>query len=92
MGSLIDIYRSIIEPYFTYCFIVWDSIGDTQIDKLQKLQNREARIITGASYLKRSSNLLRELKWMNLEEMRRRQKAILMFKFLNGLAPTYLSD
>ena len=29
---------------------------------------------------------------MNLEEMRRRQKAILMFKILNGLAPTYLSE
>ena len=59
MGSLIDIYRSIIEPYFTYCCIVWDSIGDTQVAKLQKLQNRAARIITGASYLKRSCDALR---------------------------------
>ena len=92
MGSLIDIYRSIIEPYFTYCCIVWDSIGDTQIAKLQKLQNRAARIMTSTSYLKRSSDVLRELEWMNLEEMGRRQKAILMFKILNGLAPTYLSE
>ena len=52
---------SLIEPYFTYCCIVWDSIGDTQVAKLQKLQNRAARIITGASYLKRSSDVLREL-------------------------------
>ena len=92
MGSLIDIYRSIIEPYFTHCCIVWDFIGDTQIDKLQKLHNRAARIISGASYLKRPSVVLRELEWMNLEEMRRRQKGILMFKILNGLAPTYLSE
>ena len=92
MESLIHIYRSLIEPYFTYCCIVWDSIGDTQVAKLQKLQNRAARIITGASYLKRSSDVLRELEWMNLEDMRQRQKAILMFKILNGLAPTYLSE
>ena len=59
---------------------------------LQKLQNRAARIITGASYLKRSCDLLAELGWFNLEAMRQRQKAILMFKVLNGLTPPYLSE
>ena len=87
------IYRSIIEPYFTYCCIVWDTIGETQMANLQKLQNRAARIITGASYLKRSCDLLAELGWLNLEVMRQRQKAILMFKVLNGLTPPpYLSE
>ena len=85
--NLIDIYRSIIEPYFTYCCIVWHTIGETQMANLQKLQNRAARIITGASYLKRSCDLLAELGWLNLEVMRQRQKAILMFKVLNGLNP-----
>ena len=83
----IDIYRSIIEPYFTYCCIVWDTIGETQMANLQNLQNRVARIITGASYLKRSCDLLAELGWLNLEAMRQRQKAILMFKVLIGLTP-----
>ena len=32
--NLIVIYRSIIEPYFTYCCIVWDSISETQIVQL----------------------------------------------------------
>ena len=59
---------------------------------LQKLQNRAAQIRTGASYLKRSCDLLTELGWLNLEAMRKRQKAILMFKILNGLAPRYLSE
>jgi len=59
---------------------------------LQKLQNRAARIITGASYLKRSCDLLAELGSLNLEAMRQRQKAILMFKVLNGLTPPYLSE
>ena len=90
--NLIVIYRSIIEPYFTYCCIVWDSISETQIANLQKLQNRAARIITGASYLQRSSDVLCELGWMTLEAMRKRQKAILMFKILNGLTPPYLSQ
>ena len=63
-----------------------------QIANLQKLQNRAARIITGASYLQRSSDVLCELGWMTLEAMRKRQKAILMFKILNCLTPPYLSE
>jgi len=71
--NLIDIYRSIIEPYFTYCCIFWDTIGETQMANLQKLQNRAARIITNASYLKRSCDLLAELGWLNLEATRQRE-------------------
>ena len=59
---------------------------------MQKLQNRAARIITGASYLQRSSDVLCELGWMTLEAMRKRQEAILMFKILNGLTSPYLSE
>ena len=43
LEHLINVYRSIVEPYFTYCCIVWDSIGETLVDSLQKLQNRAAR-------------------------------------------------
>ena len=44
------LYRSIIEPYFSYCCLVWDSIDDTLGNSLQRLQNRAARIVTGAAY------------------------------------------
>ena len=52
LKHLINVYRSIVQPYFTYCCIVWDSIGETLVDSLQKLQNRAALFITGASYSK----------------------------------------
>ena len=78
-----------MSPYFTYCYIVWDNISDMQIVNLQKLQNHAAQIITDASYLQRSSDILCELGWMTLETMRKRQKAILMFKILNGLTPPF---
>ena len=83
---------SLIEPYFTYCCIVCDSIGETQIKSLQKLQNRVARIITGASYLTRSNDVLDQLGWLNLAEQRQYQKTIMMFKIINGLTPSYLSQ
>ena len=61
-------------------------------EKLQKLQNRVARVILQASYEVNSSLLLETLKWDQLSLRREKQKAIRMFKSLNGLAPVYLHD
>ena len=57
-SNLLSVYQSIVEPYFGYCSIVWDDISDRLTDKLQKLQNRVARIITGANYLTPTTELL----------------------------------
>ena len=59
--DLMNVYRAIVEPYFDYCCIIWDGISDYLTLKLQKLQNRAARIITGADYSRRSSDILNEL-------------------------------
>ena len=39
-------YLGIVEPHIRYCCSVWGCAGDTIIQKLQKLQNRAARIVT----------------------------------------------
>ena len=88
-----NIYKSIVEPYFNYCCLVWNSIDQVLVDKLQKLQNRAARIITRAPYLSvRTSQLFQELQWVPLAQSRMQQKAIMMFKIVNGLAPPYLKE
>jgi hypothetical protein len=46
---------------------------------MQKMQNRDARIITGKPYKIRSRDLLTELGWQILKERRDTQKATLMF-------------
>ena len=90
--NLVSLYRALIEPYFIYCSIVWDNISETLEKQLQVLQNRAARIITGAPLLKSSSLILAELNWMNIKEMREKQKAIMMYKIVHGLAPAYLTE
>lgn len=90
--NLISIYRSIIEPYFDYCCLVWDGIGTSLAERLQKLQNRAARVITSATYLKRSKDIRSELGWQTLQERRNKLKAVMMFKTLNGMAPRYMED
>ena len=59
---------------------------------LQKLQNRTARIILQANCEVNPSLLLETLKWDQLLLRRRKQKAIMMFKALKGLAPMYLHE
>ena len=64
----------------------------TLCDKLQKLQNRAVRVITKSSYDVSANHLLTSLRQDNLAKRRKKLKAILMFKILNGLAPDYLQD
>ena len=59
-------------------------------DKLQKLQNRAARILTFSNYDVRSSVLLDELAWERLEYVRLKQLAVTMYKIHNNLSPSYL--
>ena len=39
-----QVYQALIQPHFDYCCSVWDGLGETLSSKLQKLQNRAARI------------------------------------------------
>jgi hypothetical protein len=61
-------------------------------DKLQKLQNRAAKVITKSQYDTSSSDLFSKLGWYNLLSRRKKHKAILMFKTINDLTPFYLHE
>ena len=61
-------------------------------DKLQKLQNRAARVITKSQYDASSRNLFSKLGWDNLLTRRKKHKAILMFKTINDLTPFHLHE
>ena len=76
-------YNALIVQYFDYCSPVWGCIGKCQSERLQKLQNRGARIITNSSYANPSSSLLRDLGWDTLQQRRAKQLADTMFKVVN---------
>ena len=44
------IYNSLVKPYFDYCHVVWGNCNKTLANKLQKLQNRVARVLTSAAF------------------------------------------
>ena len=46
----VNMYNALVMPYFNYCGAVWGNINKGLADKLQKLQNRAARILTFSNY------------------------------------------
>ena len=80
LPTLKMLYNAIIQPYFDYCSPLWDNCGIGLKDRLQKYQNRAARVITGSTYDIRSSDLLEKLNWKSLEERRKYLKSIFIYK------------
>jgi hypothetical protein len=90
--TLISIYNAIVRPYFDYCCEVWDVFGETQSNRLQKLQNRAARIILNMSNDVNHSIALCELGWEPLKTLRKKAKAKMMNKVLNKMGPKSLTN
>ena len=83
-------YIGIVEPHFRYCFSVWGCCGSTEINQLQKLQNRAARIVTNSSFDTPSRPFIEELGWNTIEQLISNESKTMVFKILNELAPQYL--
>ena len=58
--TLQTLYRGIVESYFRYCCSVWGCVSLTEIDQLQKLQNRAARIIKISNMTPQADILLKD--------------------------------
>ena len=61
LSALTSFYTRIIEPHFRYCCSVWGCAGTTEINRLQKLQNRAARIVVNSSFDTPSNQLIEKL-------------------------------
>ena len=57
--TLKSIYTGIVEPHFRHCCSVWGCACSTEINQLQKLQNRAARIVTNSSLMPQGAHLLK---------------------------------
>ena len=76
-------YNTTILPLFDYCDVVWDSCNFTSSIKLQRLQNRSAKVITRTDNATPSEDVLQQLNCDKLEDRRRLHKVIPMYKCLH---------
>ena len=90
--TLINLYKSIVEPHFRYCCSVWGCCSSTEKNRLQRLQNKAARLITSSRFDDPSVPLIKGLGWQTIEEMISSETNIMVFKALNDRAPQYLTE
>ena len=87
-SSLITLYKTLIEPYFRYCNIVWGQCNETLKDKLQSLQNKAVRTTAGQSYeYTNHDRLLKEIGWLSVRNLINLGMGVFMYKTQNGMAP-----
>ena len=86
-STLINLYRSIIEPHLSYCCSVWGSCGASKLDMLQKLQNEVARIVTNSPFDASAAHLLQRLGWPSVQQLINKETGSMVYKSLNSLAP-----
>ena len=82
-------YQSLVLTYFDYCSLIWGNCNQTLKGKIQRLQNRAARIITGDTYDVHSKDILSRSGWKNLEERRVLQTESYVTKALQILDKKY---
>jgi hypothetical protein len=89
--SLEKIYLGFIRPILEYGDVIWDTPTDI-LKPLEAIQRNAARVVTGATAKCSTEGLYKETAWEPLAQRREAHRASLMYKIINGKAPSYLTD
>jgi hypothetical protein len=91
----VQLVHSNILSIIDYCNAVYGGLTEKYMQKLQKIQNNAVRFIFNINGKKKKEHIMPYLKLLHFLPIRYRIKfkaALLVFKTLNNLAPTYLCD
>lgn len=88
----IQIYKAIIEPHVNYCSSILFLANKTEIDRLQKIQNRCMRNILKMSHYTSAHTLLEILEFDDIYRRITMNTLVMIYKIVNKLTPEYLSE
>ena len=80
-------FNALVRPILEYSCTAWDPYRQNQIDRLELINKRAARFITG-NYTREHGNSIKNfesLGWCSLRERRLKCKLILLFKIKSDL-------
>ena len=91
-GMLLSLYITYVQPFLDYCDITYDGhITTTDGMRLEKAQNRAARLITGTGLRTSTNGLRRELGWTSLTDRRKIHKLQFYHKLIfNPIDPEFI--
>jgi hypothetical protein len=86
----ITLYKSLIAPHIEYFSTVLFLLTETQINKLQKIQNKSMRLILRAKYDTPNKTMIDILQFMTVKERINFNTIKFLYKIENGQAPNYM--
>lgn len=86
------VYKSIIAPHFEYCATLLVGMGETQLSKLQIMQNRAMRVIIQCNRYTRVEEMLQVLQFMSIRQRLYYNVCIFIFKIIKGMLPIELGN
>lgn len=85
------VVQSLAMSIINYCFKVWGATNDTQIKRIQKLQNFAARVAVGnVKKYDHISPVLKKLEWMKIKDKYVLDMCTLVFKTLRNKIPEWV--
>ena len=86
------IIQALVLSRLDYCNVLFLGMPDNIIKKLQRVMNTAARVITQTTRSSSITAALKELHWLPVKQRIQFKTALLVYKSLHGLTPSYISD
>ena len=84
--------HGLVIAHLDYANAIYIGLPQFEINKLQKVQNMAAKVITCAGRYDSSTEALKTLLWLPIHLRIQFKIATLVFRSLHGIAPKYLCD
>ena len=80
----------LVLSHLDYANTLYTGLPQLEINKLQRIQNMAAKVVTKAGRYDSSTADLKELHWLLIHLRIKYKIALLVFRCINGIAPSYL--
>ena len=90
--TLSCIIHSLVLSKLFYCSTVWGNTNAKNVVKLQSVQNFAGPIITNTRKFDHITPVLEEFNWLPVDKHLMYRNILQVYKCLNGLSPSFLSD
>ena len=84
--------NTMVISHLDYCNGLLYGLPDTEISKLQRVQNAAARLISGTRRCEHITPILKVLHWLPVRSRLTYNILITTYKIIHGLAPSYMSS
>ena len=87
INHLRTLYYSLVHPYATYGIRLWGNTYQKHTKKLEVLQKRALRVMTGSKYNDPSSPLFKCMHILKLKDIHNLHVEQFIYEFVNGMLP-----